>query len=107
MGERIWGVGKALDRRAQHWVAQSLPKASQGLGESEPKGARVLAPRLNPPHAQKTMQSGLKSPDGLLEKNPGDVGAEKNPRQSYRHHTGSRSSRLRGHLVNSSPICRD
>jgi hypothetical protein len=35
------------------------------LGESQPKGARVLAPRLNPPHAQKTMQSGMKSPDGL------------------------------------------
>jgi len=27
--------------------------------------ARVLAPRLNPPHAQKTLQSGLKFPDGL------------------------------------------
>ena len=46
---------------------QSLTKARQGLGESQPKGARVLAPRLNPPHAQKTLQSGLKSPDGLLE----------------------------------------
>jgi len=33
----------------------------------QPKSGRVLAPRLNPPHAQKTMQSGLKSPDGLLE----------------------------------------
>jgi hypothetical protein len=38
------------------------------LGESQPKGARILAPRLNPPHAQKTMQSNLKSPDGHLEK---------------------------------------
>jgi transposase len=28
---------------------------------------KVLAPRLNPPHAQKTLQSGLNSPDGLLE----------------------------------------
>ena len=46
-------------------LAQSLPKARQGLGESQPKGARLLAPRLNPPHAQKTIQSGLKSPDGL------------------------------------------
>jgi hypothetical protein len=27
----------------------------------------VLAPRINPPHAPKTLQSGLKSPDGLLE----------------------------------------
>jgi hypothetical protein len=35
------------------------------LGESQPKGARVLAPRLNPPHAQKTLQSNVKSPDGL------------------------------------------
>ena len=40
---------------------------SQGLGVPQPKSARVLAPRLNPPHAQKTLQSGLKSPDGLLE----------------------------------------
>jgi len=55
------GVG-----RAHYCVAQSLPKARQGLGESQPKGARVLAPRLNPPHTQKTLQSGLKSPDGLL-----------------------------------------
>jgi hypothetical protein len=31
----------------------------------QPKGLGVLAPRLNPPHAPKTMQSGLKSPDGL------------------------------------------
>src|SRR5712664_2577534 len=48
------------------FLAQSLPKARQGLGESQPKGARVLAPRLNPPHAQKTLQSSLKSPDRLL-----------------------------------------
>ncbi len=52
-------------RRAHHCLAQSLPKARQGLGESQPKGARVLAPRLDPPHAQKTLQSGLKSPDRL------------------------------------------
>src|SRR5258705_4380420 len=51
-------------------MAQSLPKARQGLGEPQPKGARVLAPRLNPPHAQKTMQSGVKSPDGLLRGRP-------------------------------------
>src|SRR5258706_4431864 len=49
-------------------MAQSLQKACQGLGESQPKGSGVLAPRLNPPHAQKTLQSGLKSPDGLLDK---------------------------------------
>ena len=54
-GQRICGLAKTLDRRAHYCLAQSLPKARQGLGESQPKGARVLAPRLNPPHAQKTM----------------------------------------------------
>jgi hypothetical protein len=56
------GVGRAL-----HRVAQSPPKARQGLGKSQPKGARILASRLSPPHAQKTLQSGLKSPDRLLD----------------------------------------
>ena len=59
------GPAQTLDRRALHRLAQSLPTARQGLGEPEQKGARVLAPRINPPHAQKTMQSGLKSPDRL------------------------------------------
>ncbi len=63
--QRICGVAQTVDRRAHYCVAQSLPKARQGLGESQPKGARILAPRLNPPHAQKTLQSGLKSPDRL------------------------------------------
>src|SRR3979490_2961496 len=35
--------------------------------KSQPKGARVLSPPLKPPHAQKTMQSALKAPDGLLD----------------------------------------
>ena len=42
-------------RRAHHCLAQSLPPLGQGLGVPQPKSARVLAPRLNPPHAQKTM----------------------------------------------------
>src|SRR5258708_25020762 len=50
---------QTLDRRALHRMAQSLPTARQGLGEPQQKGARVLAPRINPPHAQKTLQSGL------------------------------------------------
>src|SRR5450432_434215 len=41
-------------------------EGSPRIGRTQQKGARVLAPRLNPPHAQKTLQSGLKSPDGLL-----------------------------------------
>src|SRR5712672_1160656 len=48
-------------------MAQSLPTARQGLGEPQQKGARVLAPRINPPHAQKTLQSGLNSPDRLID----------------------------------------
>ena len=65
-GQRIRGLAQTLDHRALHRLAQSLPKARQGLGKPQPKGTRVLAPRLNPPHAQKALQSGLKSPDRLL-----------------------------------------
>jgi hypothetical protein len=50
---------------AHHRLAQSLPQIRQGMGEPQPQGARVLAPRLNPPHAQKTLQSSLKSPNRL------------------------------------------
>ena len=42
-------------------AAEGLPR----IGRTQPKSALVLTPRLNPPHAQKTLQSGLKSPDGL------------------------------------------
>jgi hypothetical protein len=33
----------------------------------QPKGLGILTPRINSPHAQKTLQSGLKSPDRLLD----------------------------------------
>jgi HAD superfamily hydrolase (TIGR01509 family) len=59
-------ISEALDRRTHHCLVQSLPPLGQGLGVPQPKGARILAPRLNPPHDQKTLQSGLKSSDGLL-----------------------------------------
>jgi integrase/recombinase XerD len=49
-----------------HCVAQPLPPLVQRLGVPQPKGLGVLAPRINPPHAQKTLQSGLKSAAGLL-----------------------------------------
>ena len=54
-GQRICGLAQTLDRLAHHCLAQSLPPLGQGLGVPQPKSARVLAPRLNPPHAQKTM----------------------------------------------------
>jgi len=46
-------------------LAQPLPKSRQGLGEPQPQGAGVPAPRLNPPHAPKTLQSSLMFPDRL------------------------------------------
>jgi hypothetical protein len=42
-------------RRAHACLAQSLPKARQGLGEPQSKGARVPATRLNSAHASKTL----------------------------------------------------
>ena len=58
-------LAQALDRRAHDCVAQPLPKACQGLGEPQSQGARVLAPRFNPPHAPKTLQSSMMFPDRL------------------------------------------
>ena len=36
-------------------LAQPVLKVCQGLGEPQSKGAGFLAPRLNPPHAPKTL----------------------------------------------------
>ena len=46
---------QALDRRAHHCLAQSLPPARQGLGKPQPQCARLPPPRLHPPHAQKAL----------------------------------------------------
>jgi len=54
-GQRIYRPTQALDRRAHHCLAQSLQKACQRLGEPQSQGACFLAPRLNPPHAPKTL----------------------------------------------------
>jgi transposase len=45
--------------------AQPLPAIGQGLGEPQPYRARLPQARFNPPHAPKTFQSLIKSPDGL------------------------------------------
>ena len=47
----LWSYDGTLDRRTDHRLAQPLPKASQGLGEPQSQGARILAPRFNSPHA--------------------------------------------------------
>src|SRR5207245_7669211 len=49
------GASTPLDRRAHLCLAQPLPKACQGLGEPQSQGARFPAPRLNSPHAPKTL----------------------------------------------------
>src|SRR6266704_1538877 len=64
--ERIRGPPQTLDRRAHHCLAQSLPQARQGLGESQSQGPRVLATRFNPPHAPKALQPSMIFPDRLL-----------------------------------------
>ena len=57
-----------MDRRTHDRLAEPLPEVGQGLGVPQPQGARLLAPRFNPPHAAKTLQSNLMFPDRLLEK---------------------------------------
>jgi transposase len=43
---------------------QPLPQARQGLGEPQSQGARLLVPRFNSPHAQKTLQSAVTKVSG-------------------------------------------
>ena len=38
---------------------------AKDLGKPQSQGARIRAPSLNPPHAQKTLQSSLMFSDGL------------------------------------------
>src|SRR4029077_14351566 len=54
-GQRVCCLVQTLDCRAHACLAQSLPKARQGLGEAQSKSACVPAPRLNSAHAQKTL----------------------------------------------------
>jgi hypothetical protein len=46
-------------------MARAVQASRQRLGESQSQGARISAPRFNSPHAQKTMQSSMISPDRL------------------------------------------
>jgi hypothetical protein len=64
-------------RSADLWSCQSAGSSSAPLPGSiaaaawlrlevpRPKGLGILTPRINSPHAQKPLQSDLKSPDGL------------------------------------------
>jgi alpha-beta hydrolase superfamily lysophospholipase len=53
-----------LRGRTHHCLAQPLPPPRQGLGEPEPQRARLPQTRFHP-HADKALQSFMKSPDGL------------------------------------------
>src|SRR5271170_6238885 len=52
--------------RANFRLARAMPKAREGLGKSQPEGARFPAPRLHQAHVEKTMQSHINSSDRLL-----------------------------------------
>ena len=56
---------QALDRRADHRLAQPLPPVGQGLGVPEPQRARLPALGLRPPHAPKAMPKHNMISDGL------------------------------------------
>ena len=46
-------------------LAEPLPQAGQGLGKSQPQGACLPAPGINPPDVAKTMQPCMMFPDRL------------------------------------------
>jgi len=53
--QRICSASTPLGRRTDDCVAQPLPTARKGLGKPKSQGAGVLASRINPPHAPKTL----------------------------------------------------
>src|SRR6266446_4110282 len=53
--QRIRSLTQALDRRANHRMAQSLSPSRQGLGKSQPQRSRVPETCLHPPHATKAL----------------------------------------------------
>jgi len=55
--KRICRPPEALGGRTNVRMARAMQASRQRLGESQPKGARISAPRFNQAHAQKTMQS--------------------------------------------------
>src|SRR6266568_5249342 len=64
-GQRLPRPAQTLDRRAHHRLAEPLPQAGQGLGKSQPQGACLPAPGINPPDVAKTMQPCMMFPDRL------------------------------------------
>ena len=63
--KRICRPPEALGGRTNFRMARPVQASRQRLGDSQPKGARISAPRFNQAHAQKTMQSRMIFPDRL------------------------------------------
>src|SRR4029077_7832679 len=53
--QRICSAFTPQDRPTERCAAQPLPTARKGLGKPKSQGAGVLASRINPPHAPKTL----------------------------------------------------
>ena len=58
-------VAEAMGGRTHAGLAQQMPQTGQGLGEPQPEGPRIPAPRLNQTHGQKALQSIEMFPDRL------------------------------------------
>jgi len=58
---------QTMDGRTHVGLAQPMPQTGQGWGKPQPRGPRLPAPRLHPPHGQKDLQDLEMFPDRLLE----------------------------------------
>src|SRR5277367_3655087 len=58
---------QAMGGRTHAGLAQQMPQTGQGLGEPQPEGPRLPAPRLNQTHGQKALQDIEMFPDRLLD----------------------------------------
>src|ERR1019366_879528 len=65
-GEGLRGPSEAVGRGTDAGLVEPLPPAGQGLREPDPNRPGVRAPRLDPPHAEKDLQSHVDFPDRLL-----------------------------------------
>ena len=62
---RLHRPAQTLNRRTHIRLARPLSTTGQGLGMPQPQGARLPAPRLDPPHAAKAIQPRMMFSDKL------------------------------------------
>jgi transposase len=63
--KRLRRAAEAMGRGTHPGLAQQMPQTGKGLGEPQPEGARLLAPRLNQTHGQKALPNLKMFPDRL------------------------------------------